>query len=189
MWRPGEAQGTCYEATFREVVNASGNKAGVTFLTMCKSRLPTRTYKSTTDLCLVTMYESESTKEVSEGNRELQGELDAKLARFKDYRSSRVRRFRRTSPRRNCSPAKAGWTRNTSCKPPSIAIKTGSRPKLLNVEVGQNFWSKTVREGDMVGEGIAAHVAGHDAIHRESEKFTPMELLQLGKSLWEDSTS
>ena len=66
---------------------------------------------------------------------------------------------------------------------------------------------KTVRENDVEGEGdfideasglIAAHIAGHDgAIHpdifkkalvKKEEDLTAMELLQLGKAVWEEQT-
>ena len=79
--------------------------------------------------------------------------------------------------------------------------------KLLNVNEGRNFWSKTLRQNDIVGNGdfideatglIAAHIAGHDgAIHRDilakalvknEEDLTPIELLQLGKNVWEEQT-
>ena len=39
-----------------------------------------------TDLCIVTVSNSGTGQEVSEGNRELREELDAKLALFKDYK-------------------------------------------------------------------------------------------------------
>ncbi|SVC60658.1 uncharacterized protein METZ01_LOCUS313512, partial [marine metagenome] len=46
----------------------------------------TKTYKSTTDLCIVTVHNSGVAKDVSEENRELRDELSAKLSRFKDYK-------------------------------------------------------------------------------------------------------
>jgi tetratricopeptide (TPR) repeat protein len=79
--------------------------------------------------------------------------------------------------------------------------------KVMNAADGRTFWSKTVRENDVEGEGefideatglIAAHIAGHDgAIHRDilkkalvkkEEDLTAMELLQLGKAVWEEQT-
>ena len=208
VWSPGQATRELIEATFREVVNASGDKAGVTVPDDVKKPAATRTYKSTTDLCLVTMYESEATKEVSEGNRELRGELDAKLARFKDYR---VKQGEAVSPDVTTQELLA----NAKVLDTEFILqatinsdKNRITAKLLNVEDGRNFWSKTLRENDIEGEGdfideatglIAAHIAGHDgAIHRDilkkalvkkEENLTPMELLQLGKALWEDSTS
>ena len=139
-----------------------------------KKPAATRTYKSTTDLCLVTMYESEATKEVSEGNRELRGELDAKLARFKDYRVKQGRRFHLMSPAelpqtRRCSIQNSFFKRRSTATNRITA-------KLLNVEVAEIsgrklFGRMTSKARDFIDEAtglIAAHIAGHDgAIHRD----------------------
>jgi len=208
VWSTGEVSRVLLRKAFKEVIDASGNKAAVTVPDDVKKPAAAPTYKSTTDLCLVTMYESESTKEVSEGNRELRDELDAKLARFKDYR---VKQGEAVSPDVTTQDLLAtAKVLDTEFILQATINRDKNRitAKLLNVEDGQNFWSKTLHENDMVGEGdfideatgfIAAHVAGHDgAIHRDilkkalvkkEEDLTPMELLQLGKALWEDATS
>ena len=51
-----------------------------------KSPLIVKAYKSTTDLCIVTVHDSEVAENVFEGNRELRDGLDEKLSRFKDYK-------------------------------------------------------------------------------------------------------
>ena len=208
VWSTGEVSRVLLRKAFKEVIDASGNKAAVTVPDDVKKPAAAPTYKSTTDLCLVTMYESESTKEVSEGNRELRGELDAKLARFKDYKVEQGKAISPDATTQELLATAKALDTEYILQVTINSDKNRITAKLLNVEDGQNFWSKTVREGDMVGEGdfideatgfIAAHVAGHDgAIHRDilkkalvkkEEDLTPMELLQLGKSLWEDSTS
>ena len=164
-------------------------------------------YKSTTDLCLVTMYEDQSSKEVSLGNRELRDELDSKLTRFKDYR---VERGEAVSPDITTQEllAAAKKLKTEFILQASInSDKNRITAKLLNVKDGRNFWSKIIRASDIEGEGdfidkatglIAAHIAGHDgAIHRDilakalvkkEEDLTPIELLQLGKNVWEEQT-
>ena len=46
----------------------------------------TKTYKSTIDLCVVTISEDGEGAKVSKENREIRNELSAKLARFSDYK-------------------------------------------------------------------------------------------------------
>ena len=56
-------------------------------------------YKSTTDLCILTVLNSDGTENVIEGNRELLDELDSKLSRFKDYK---VEKGKAVSPDATC---------------------------------------------------------------------------------------
>jgi TolB-like protein len=164
-------------------------------------------FKSTTDLCLVTVYESESAKEVSEGNRELREELDAKLTLFKDYKVVSAQAISPDASTQELLAVAKELETEFILKATINSDKNRINAKLLNVEDGRNFWSKTVRESDIEGEGdfidestglIAAHIAGHDgAIHRDilkkalvkkEEDLTPMELLQLGKAVWDEQT-
>ncbi len=166
-----------------------------------------KAYKSTTDLCIVTVLDSEVAENVFEGNRELRDGLDEKLSRFKDYK---VEKGKAVSPdattQEILSVAKklnAEYVLQVSTNNEKERINA----KLLNVNEGRNFWSKTLRQNDIVGNGdfideatglIAAHIAGHDgAIHRDilakalvknEEDLTPIELLQLGKNVWEEQT-
>ena len=172
-----------------------------------KSPLIVKAYKSTTDLCIVTVHDSEVVENVFEGNRELRDGLDEKLSRFKDYK---VEKGKAVSPdattQEILSVAKklnAEYVLQVSTNNEKERINA----KLLNVNEGRNFWSKTLRQSDIVGNGdfideatglIAAHIAGHDgAIHRDilakalvknEEDLTPIELLQLGKNVWEEQT-
>ena len=172
-----------------------------------KSPSIVKAYKSTTDLCIVTVHDSEVAENVFEGNRELRDGLDEKLSRFKDYK---VEKGKAVSPdattQEILSVAKklnAEYVLQVSTNNEKERINA----KLLNVNEGRNFWSKTLRQNDIVGNGdfideatglIAAHIAGHDgAIHRDilakalvknEEDLTPIELLQLGKNVWEEQT-
>ena len=166
-----------------------------------------KVYKSTTDICIVTVHESDGTDNIMEDNRELRDELDAKLSRFKDYK---VEKGKAVSPdattQEILSEAKKLKTEYL------LQVSTNNEKerinaKLLNVNEGRNFWSKTLRKNDVEGDAdfiheatgvIAAHIAGHDgAIHRDilakalvkkEEDLTPIELLQLGKNVWEEQT-
>ncbi|MDA7670849.1 TIR domain-containing protein [Verrucomicrobia bacterium] len=166
-----------------------------------------KTYKSTTDLCIVTVHNSGGTKEVFEGNRELRDELDSKLSRFKDYK---VQEAKAVSPDATTQELLAVAKELDTEYVLRVTINSDEKrinTKLLNVQDGRNFWSKTLRESDVESDGdfideatglIAAHIAGHDgAIHRDilakalvkkEEDLTPVELLQLGKNVWEEQT-
>jgi len=164
--------------------------------------------KSTIDLCVLTTHNLGNAEEISQETRELREGLDAKLSRFKDYK---VEIGKSVSPDSTTQDLlSAGKALNTEYV---LYAYVGSNKKqinakLLNVEDGRNFWAKTLRnedfevEEDFIGEAtglIAAYIAGHDGvIHRDILKkalvkkevpLTPVELLQLGKALWEDSTS
>ena len=168
----------------------------------------TRTYKSTTDLCIVTVYNTVGGLEVSEENRELREELDAKLSRFKDYKVDKGKAVSPDATTQDLLDIAKVLDAEFILIATIESDKKRINAKLLNVEDGRNFWSKTLRErdvkstGDFIDEAtglISARIAGHDgAIHRnilkkalvkKEEDMTPMELLQMGKALWEESTS
>jgi len=207
VWSPGESSRELLQKGFKEVIDAFGKKALVTVTDDMKKPAAAPTYKSTTDLCLVTIYESESTKEVSEGNRELREELDAKLARFKDYKVEKGKAVSPDATTQELLAAAKELDTEFLLQSTINSEKNRITVKLLNVEDGRNFWSKTIRESDagsdidFINEAsglIAAHIAGHDgAIHRDilakalvkkEEDLTPIELLQLGKNVWEEQT-
>ena len=136
----------------------------------------TKTYKSTTDLCIVTVNSTGGGQEVSEENRELREELDAKLSLFKDYK---VEKGKAVSPDATTQELLAVAKELNTEYILQATINTDKKrinAKLLNVENGRNFWSKAFRESDIESEGdfideatglIAALIAGHDgAIHR-----------------------
>ena len=207
IWaRPPESRDQLVSA-LNEVISASGGETKIGSKQAEPKKLSKTEYKSTTDLCLVTMYEDEPSKGVSVPNRELRDELDSKLTRFKDYR---VERGEAVSPDVTTQQLLAIAKKLKTEFILQVTInrdKNRITAKLLNVEDGRNFWSKTIKESDIEGEGdfidkatglIAAHIAGHDgAIHRDilakalvkkEADLIPMELLQLGKAVWEEQT-
>ena len=166
-----------------------------------------KVYKSTTDLCIVTVSNSGTGQEVSEGNRELREELDAKLALFKDYKVEKGKAVSPDATTQELLTVAKELDTEFILQATINSDKNRINAKLLNVEDGRNFWSKTFRENDIEGGGdfideatglIAGHIAGHDgAIHRDilakalvkkEEDLTPIELLQLGKNVWEEQT-
>ena len=205
VWSRSEKFKSMLEPAFEEVVKSLG---GASTISSGKKQLtPSKTFKSTTDLCLVTVFESESTKEVSEGNRELREELDAKLTRFKDYKVEKAKAVSPDVTTQELLAVAKELDAEFILQATINSEKKRINAKLLNVGDGRNFWSKTIRESDTRGEGhfideatglIAAHIAGHDgAIHRDilakalvkkEEDLTPLELLQIGKAVWEEET-
>jgi len=167
----------------------------------------TKTYKSTTDLCVVTLYDSGASTEVSKPNRELRDELIAKLSRFSDYK---IITGNPISPD-TATLEILNLAKNTNADF-VLKVSTNSDQKRVSTQLfdgsdGQNFWTKSLTDKDIGGGKdfvveatgiISAHVAGYDgAIHRKilkralvekDEDLTPMELLQLGKSIWEEVT-
>ena len=136
-----------------------------------------RAYKSTTDLCIVTVSTSGTGQEVSQGNRELREELDAKLARFKDYKVEKGKAVSPDATTQELLTVARELDTEFILQSTINSEKKRITTKLLNVGDGRNFWSKTIRENDVEGEGdfideatglIAALIAGHDgAIHRD----------------------
>jgi TolB-like protein len=172
-----------------------------------KSPLIVKAYKSTTDLCIVTVHDSEVAENVFEGNRELRDGLDEKLSRFKDYKDEKGKAVSPDATTQEILSVAKKLNAEYVLQVSTNNEKERINAKLLNVNEGRNFWSKTLRQSDIVGNGdfideatglIAAHIAGHDgAIHRDilakalvknEEDLTPIELLQLGKNVWEEQT-
>ena len=172
-----------------------------------KSPATAKAYKSTTDLCIVTVHNTGDGQEVSEGNRELREEFDAKLTRFNDYKVAKGKAVSPDATTQELLAVAKELDTEFILQATINSDKNRINAKLLNVQDGRNFWSKTLRESDIEGEGefideatglIAAHIAGHDgAIHRhilakalvkKEEDLTPLELLQIGKAVWEEET-
>ena len=166
-----------------------------------------KTYKSTIDLCVVTINEEGAATQVSKGNRELRNELFAKLSLFHDYK---VIRGVPLSPDATTQEFLDLAKKVNADFILQAAIGSDQKKisaQLFNGNDGRNFWTKSLQEED--GESdkdfleestalISALIAGHDGvIHREilqkalvknEQDLTPIELLQIGKAVWEDMT-
>ena len=166
-----------------------------------------KTYKSTIDLCVVTISEDGEGSKISKENRELRDELSAKLARFSDYK---VIRGEILSPDATTQELLELAKKVNADFILQAAIDSDQKrvnALLFDGNDGRNFWTKSLTDKDIdISNGfvdeatgiVAAHIAGHDgAIHRnllkkalvkKEEDLTPMELLQLGKSVWDDES-
>jgi tetratricopeptide (TPR) repeat protein len=166
-----------------------------------------KTYKSTIDLCVVTISEDGEGSKISKENRELRDELFAKLSLFHDYK---VIRGEPLSPDATTQEFLDLAKKVNADFILQAAI--GSDQKKISAQLfdgsdGSNFWTKSLKEEDVeTGKDfleestalISALIAGHDGIiHREilqkalvknEQDLTPIELLQIGKATWEDMT-
>ena len=137
----------------------------------------------------------------------MRNELIAKLSRFSDYK---IITGNPISPD-TATLEILNLAKNTNADF-VLKVSTNSDQKRVTTQLfdgsdGQNFWTKSLTDKDIGGGKdfvdeatgiISAHVAGYDgAIHRKilkralvekDEDLTPMELLQLGKSIWEEVT-
>ena len=166
-----------------------------------------KTYKSTIDLCVVTISEDGEGPKVSKQNRELRDELSAKLARFSDYKVIRGETLSPDATTQDfldlAKKVNADFILQAAIDSDQKRVNT----LLFDGNDGRNFWTKSLTDKDIdISNGfvdeatgiVAAHIAGHDgAIHRNILKkalvkkeidLTPMELLQLGKSIWENES-
>lgn len=166
-----------------------------------------KVHKSTTDLCVVTVHGSDTEKVVSGENRELRDELNSKLSRFKDYKVILAKSVSPDATTQELLEMAKGLKADFILHATMDSGQKRVSAKVLNAVDGRTFWSKTLRENDVEGEVdfideatglISAHIAGHDgAIHRDilakalvkkEEDLSAMELLQLGKAVWEEQT-
>ena len=166
-----------------------------------------KSYKSTIDLCVVTTREESSASLVSKENRELRDELFAKLSLFHDYKIIRGKPLSPDATTEEylelAKQVDADFILQASTRTDQKRISA----QLFDGRDGSNFWTKSLREEaletdeDFLEEStalISAHIAGHDGIiHREilqnarvknDEDLTPIELLQIGKAIWENMT-
>ena len=167
----------------------------------------TKTYKSTIDLCVVTISEDGEGRKVSKENRELRDELSAKLARFSDYKVIRGETLSPDATTQDFLELAEKVNADFILQAAIDSDQKRFNTLLFDGNDGRNFWTKSLTDKDIdISNGfvdeatgiVAAHIAGHDgAIHRnllkkalvkKEEELTPMELLQLGKSLWEETT-
>ena len=167
----------------------------------------TKTYKSTIDLCVVTISEEGALNQVSKENRELRDELISKLILFRDYN---IIRLDPLSADATTKEIQALAKKENADFILQAAIDNDPKQisaQLFNGNDGRNFWAKSLREEDLEADKdfleestalISALIAGHDGIiHREilqkalvknEADLTPMELLQIGKATWENMT-
>jgi len=167
----------------------------------------TKTYKSTIDLCVVTINEDGEGSKVSKQNRELRDEIFEKLSLFHDYKIIRGEPLSPDATTQEfldlAKQVNADFILQAAIRSDQKRINA----QLFDGRDGSNFWTKSLREEasetdeDFLEEStalIAAHIAGHDGIiHREilqnarvknEQDLTPIELLQIGKATWENMT-
>ncbi|MDC0309635.1 TIR domain-containing protein [bacterium] len=167
----------------------------------------TKTYKSTIDLCVVTISEDGEGSKVSKKNRELRDELFAKLSLFHDYKVIRGEPLSPDATTQEFLDLAKKVNADFILQATIGSDQSRVSAQLFNGRDGSNFWTKSLREEaletdeDFLEEStalIAAHIAGHDGIiHREilqnarvknEQDLTPIELLQIGKATWENMT-
>ncbi len=167
----------------------------------------TAIYKSTIDLCVVTISEAEGNGQITKENRALRDELIAKLTRFREYK---VIKGETLSPDASSfeyaelsKKLNSDFILQIIFDPEKEYVIT----QLFDGKEGRSLWSKTIGKDDISSDEeitsestgiIAGNVAGFDGvIHRnilekalikKEEDLTPIDLLQIGKSVWEDMT-
>ena len=167
----------------------------------------TKTYKSTIDLCVVTINEDGVGSKVSKQNRELRDEIFEKLSLFHDYKIIRGEPLSPDATTQEFLDLAKQVNANFILQAAIRSDQKRINAQLFDGRDGSNFWTKSLREEaletgeDFLEEStalIAAHIAGHDGIiHREilqnarvknEQDLTPIELLQIGKATWENMT-
>ena len=169
----------------------------------------TKTYKSTIDLCVVTISEDGVGTLVSKENRQLRDELISKLTLFRDYK---IIQGDALSP-----DASTKELQDLAVKMDADFILQAyfSSEKKINAKVltgknGSVVWTKTlINDGvnsskeffDKSSTKIASNVVGYaGALHYEilqkaraklkrKEPLTAVEYLQLGKASWDDTVT
>ena len=135
-----------------------------------------KTYKSTIDLCVVTISEDGEGSKVSKENRELRDELSAKLALFSDYKVIRGETLSPDATTQEfldlAKKVNADFILQAAIDSDQKRVNT----LLFDGNDGRNFWTKSLTDKDIdsdksfVDEAtgiVTAHIAGHDgAIHR-----------------------
>ena len=165
----------------------------------------TAIYKSTIDLCVVTISEAEGNGQISKENRALRDELIAKLTRFHEYK---IVKGETLSPDATSfeyaelsKKLNSDFILQIIFDPEKEKVLT----QLFDGTDGRSLWSKSIGQDDISSDEeimdestriIAGNVAGYDGvIHRKilhkslvkkEEDLTAIELLQIGKSTWQD---
>ena len=160
--------------------------------------------KSTIDLCVITLKESKS-GEASDINQEIKDALISKLTYFRDFKviqGSNVGKELSTADYVDVGvKSNADFVLQITCSDNKKTVQA----RICDVATGRIFWTKKIESDhlapdfDLVEDAsniIAANVAGYDGcVHREilqnalakqDENLTAIELLQIGKSVWDD---
>ena len=160
--------------------------------------------KSTIDLCVITLKESKS-DEASDINQEIKDALISKLTYFRDFKviqGSNVGKELSTADYVDVGvKSNADFVLQITCSDNKKTVQA----RICDVTTGRIFWTKKIESDhlapdfDLVEDAsniIAANVAGYDGcVHREilqnalakqDENLTAIELLQIGKSVWDD---
>ena len=161
-------------------------------------------YKSNIDLCVVTALQSNNEENLM-NNRKLKDNLISKLTLFRDFKIIEGEDAKLDSTTKNYIDiginAKSDFVLQSNYDYKSEAVES----KIFDVETGRVFWAKTINNKDIgnntdileeASNIIAANIAGYDgciyreilqnAIVKDSDDLTPIELLQIGKSVWEN---
>ncbi len=164
-------------------------------------------HKSTIDLCVITVSESEDTEKVLNANRSFRDELINKLTRFSEYKVTKGSTLTRDATSLDYAGLSEKLRTDFIVQISSESDGDEVIAQLFDGKEGRSLWSKSIKQVD-VSESlqfedestgiIAGNLAGYDgAIHREilkkalikNEKdLTPIEMLQIGKAAWEDMT-
>ncbi|HCU87520.1 MAG TPA: hypothetical protein DGP39_08320 [Verrucomicrobiales bacterium] len=161
-------------------------------------------FKSTIDLCVVTVRDSTADGTVSTENRQLRSSLFDKLTLFRDYK---IILGEPISPDADSTVLKQLAAKMDAEYVIQVSIENEGQKvntRLVAGGNGQVFWTRSMVPEDFDSNGsfvdavtsrIAGNVVGYAGIiHREvlrgalvkkEEDLTPMELLQIGKSIWE----
>ena len=156
---------------------------------------------------MITISEAEGNGQISKENRTLRDELIAKLTRFHEYK---IVKGETLSPDATSfeyaeisEKLNSDFILQIIFDPEKEKVFT----QLFDGKEGRSLWSKSIGQDDISSDEeiidestgiIAGNVAGFDGIiHRnilqkalikKEEDLTPIELLQIGKSVWEDMT-
>ena len=164
-------------------------------------------HKSTIDLCVITVSESEDTEKVLNVNRSFRDALINKLTRFSEYKVTKGSTLTRDATSLDYAGLAEKLRTDFIVQISSESDGEEVIAQLFDGKEGRSLWSKSIKQVDLneslqfenESTGIiAGNLAGYDgAIHREilkkalikNEKdLTPIEMLQIGKAAWEDMT-
>jgi len=164
-----------------------------------------KSYKSTIDLCVITIREDEAVGEISKENRTLRDELITKLTRFHEYK---IIKGETLSPDATSleyielsKKLNSDFILQIIFDPENSKVIT----QLFDGNDGRSLWSKSIEQENILADKnlveestaiIAGNIAGYDGvIHRKirqkallknEDDLNPIELLQIGKAAWED---
>ena len=99
-----------------------------------------KVYKSTTDLCVVTVHGSDTEKLVSGENRELRDELNSKLSRFKDYKVILAKAVSPDATTQELLDMAKGMNAGFILHATTDSEKKRISAKVMNAADGRTFW-------------------------------------------------